>query len=96
MQRAPVESQQPVAIGFAAYVCAHVAIFSLIGLLKLPLPGLWWACAALIPSWILMSWLERRGRHQLAVLVGIQACSFAGGSLGVNGRELFCAALAMV
>lgn len=88
--------QQPIAIGFAAYACAHVALFSLVGLLHLPLPALWWSVAALFPSWALMRWLEMRDRSQLAVLIGIHACAMAGGVLGMHGRELFCMFAALV
>jgi predicted PurR-regulated permease PerM len=90
------DSRQPVAIGFAIYACTHVALFSLSGLLGLPMPELWWATAALFASWPLMQWLERRGRHQLAILVGIHACVFVSAVLGVRGRDLFCAASALV
>lgn len=87
---------RPVVLGFAAYLCAHMALFSLVGLLGLPMPALWWSTAALLPSWGLMQWLERRGRNQLAMLVGIHACALAGGVLGLHGRELFCVARALV
>lgn len=93
---AHVSAARPVALGFAVYFCAHLALFSLVGLLGLPMPALWWATAALIPSWGLMHWLERLGRHQLATLVGIHACALAGGVLGLHGRELFCVARALV
>jgi hypothetical protein len=88
--------QHPLFVGFAAYGCSHLMLFSLIGLLALPLPALWWAALALIPSWLLFRWLERFGRADLAQLVGVQSVAFAGGVLGLHGRELFCLTKALV
>lgn len=82
--------QHPLFTGFVAYGCTHVALFSLVGTLGLPLPALWWASLALVPSWLLFRWLERFGRADLAQLVGVQSAAFAGGVLGLHGRELFC------
>lgn len=82
--------QHPVLSGFSAYASAHVALFSLVGMLGVPMPALWWASLALIPSWLLVRWLERFKRAELAQLVGIQSVSLAGSVLGVHGRELFC------
>lgn len=96
MAHPAADSRQPVALGFAAYLCAHVALFSLVGLLGLPMSALWWATAALIPSRMLMQWLELRSRNQLATLVGIHSCALAGGVLGLHGRELFCVVRALV
>lgn len=96
MTRSDSVSRQPLVLVFAAYACIHVALFSLIGLLGLPMPALWWSTTALVPTWFLMSWLERQGRHQLAVLVGLHASAFSGAVLGVHGKEIFCWALNLV
>lgn len=82
--------KNPVFVGFSAYASAHVAIFSLVGMLGLSMPALWWASLALIPSWLLVHWLERFKRADLAQLVGIQSVALAGSVLGLHGRELFC------
>lgn len=82
--------QHPLFVGFSVYGCSHLAIFSLIGMFGLPLPALWWASLALIPSRLLVHWLERFGHGDLAQLVGIQSVAFAGAALGLHGRELFC------
>lgn len=82
--------QHPLCVGFSAYGCSHLAIFSLIGMLGLPLPALWWAGLALVPSWLLVRWFERFDRADLAQLVGIQSVAFAGAVLGLHGRDLFC------
>lgn len=82
--------QHPLFVGFSVYGCSHLAIFSLIGMLGLPLPALWWASFALIPSWLLVRWLKRFARADLAQLVGIQSVAFAGAVVGLHGRELFC------
>lgn len=83
-------TQRPLFFGFAAYACAHVMLFSLIGMLALPLPTVWWAGLAPIPSWLLMQWLKRFERADLAHLVGVSTAAFAGAVIGVHGRELFC------
>ena len=83
-------TQHPLLFGFAAYACAHVMLFSLIGMLALPLPAVWWACLALIPCWLLMRWLARFEHANLAHLVGVSTAAFAGGVMGIHGRELFC------
>lgn len=90
MSNSTIAVQHPLLVGFSAYGCSHLALFSLVGMLGLPLPALWWASLALIPSWLLVRWLERFGRADLAQLVGIQSVAFAGGVLGLYGRELFC------
>ena len=82
----------PVALGFSAYLCAHGALFALIGLLGLPMPALFWAMGGLLPGWGLVAWLVSCGRKGLADLVGIQSVAFAGSVLGLHGRELFCLA----
>lgn len=82
--------QHPLLTGFAAYGCTQVSLFSLVGALGLPLPALCWASLALVPSWLLFRWLERFGHTDLAQLVGVQSTAFAGGALGLHGRELFC------
>lgn len=82
--------QHPLLFGFSAYACTHLSLFSLVGMLGLPLPALWWASLALIPSQLLVRWLERFERADLAQLVGIQSAAFAGGVLGLHARELFC------
>lgn len=89
-------TQRPLLFGFAAYACAHVMLFSLIGMLALPLPTIWWAGLALIPSWLLMQWLKRFEHADLAHLVGISAAAFAGGVMGIHGRELFCLFRALI
>jgi hypothetical protein len=81
----------PVALGFLAYLCAHVALFSLIGLLGLPMPALFWAMGGLLPGWGLVVWLVRCARKDLADLVAIQSVAFAGSVLGLHGRALYCA-----
>lgn len=89
-------TQHPLFLGFAAYTCSHLALFSVIGLLGLPLPALWWASLALIPSWMLFRRLERLGHSDLAQLVGVQALTFAGSVLGLHARELFCLSEALI
>ncbi|MCR4507768.1 hypothetical protein NUV66_00510 [Pseudomonas sp. 32.2.56] len=89
-------TQRPLLFGFAAYACAHVILFSLIGMLALPLPAIWWACLALVPCWLLMQWLKRFAHADLAHLVGISAAAFAGGVMGIHGRELFCLFRALI
>lgn len=83
--------RHPVALGSSAYLCAHVALFSLIGLLGLPMPALCWAVAGLLPGWGFAAWLVRWGRKDLADLVAIQSVAFAGSVLGLHGRALYCA-----
>jgi hypothetical protein len=83
-------AEHPLLFGFSAYACAHAVLFSLIRMLALPFPAVWWAGLALIPSGLLMLWLNRFERTDLAQLVGISAVAFAGGVIGVHGRELFC------
>lgn len=83
-------SEHPLLVGFSAYACAHVMLFSLVGMLALPLPGVWWAGLALIPCWLLMRWLKRFNHDDLAQLVGVSAVAFAGGVMGIHARELFC------
>lgn len=95
MSTIETEVQPPIASGVAAYVCAHAALFALVGMLKLPMPALWWSMLALLPTYALMGWLERRGRNQLATLFGIHASALAGGVFGVNARELFCLVAAL-
>lgn len=91
MTRAAVGSlRYPVALGFSAYLCAHVALFSLIGLLGLPMPALFWGMGGLLPGWRLVAWLVRCGRKDLADLVAIQSVAFAGSVLGLHGRALYC------
>lgn len=88
--------QHPLFVAFSAYGCSHVVLFSLVGVLGLPQPALWWAALALVPSWLLFLWLERCGRENLAQLVGIQSVAFFGGGLGLHGRELFCLAKSLI
>lgn len=88
--------QYPLIIGFSAYLCSHVALFSLVGMLGLAMPTLWWSTLALFPSWLLFKWLERCGRADLAQLVAIQSLAFWGAVLGLHGRELFCLFKALV
>jgi membrane protein implicated in regulation of membrane protease activity len=89
-------SKHPLMLGFSAYVCAHAMLFSLIGMLALPLPGVWWAALGLIPCWLLMRWLQRFERADLAQLVGVSATAFTGGVMGIHGRDLFCFFRALV
>lgn len=89
-------TQRPLLLGFAAYACAHVMLFSLIGMLALPFPAVWWVCLALIPCWLLMQWLKRFDHADLAQLVGVSTAAFAGGVMGVHGRELFCLFRALI
>jgi hypothetical protein len=89
-------TQHPLILGFSAYACAHVMLFSLIGMLALPFPAIWWAGLALVPSWLLMRWLKRFDRADLAQLVGVSAAAFAGGVIGIHGRELFCLFRALI
>jgi len=65
-------------------------LFALIGLAKLPMPGLWWAVASVLPSLLLMRRLRTRGYARLGGLVGIAIAGFCGGALGAHGRQLFC------
>jgi len=88
--------QHPLFVGFSAYACVHLMLFSLVGMLGLPLPALWWATLALIPSWMLFRRLERLGHSDLAQLVGIQAVTFAGSVLGLHARDLFCLSEALI
>ncbi len=90
MSNSTIAVQHPLLVGFSAYGCSHLALFSLVGMLGLPLPALWWSSLALIPSQLLFRWLVRCGYADLAQLVGIQSVAFAGGVLGLHGRELFC------
>lgn len=87
---AVVPVRHPVALGFTAYLSAHAALFSLIGLLGLPMPALFWGMSGLLPGWGLVAWLGRCDRKDLADLVAIQSVAFAGSVLGLHGRALYC------
>lgn len=86
----------PLLFGFSGYACGHAMLFSLVGMLGLPFPAVCWAGLALIPSWLLMRWLKRFGYTDLTQLVGVSAAAFAGGTLGVHGRELLCSFQALI
>lgn len=89
MSRSSNAVQHPMLVGFLAYGCSHLMLVALIGMFRLPLPGLWWVGLALIPALLLMRWLQRFNRADLAQLVGVQATVLAGVVLGVHSRELF-------
>lgn len=88
MSRVNNAIQPPLPVGFLAYGCSHLMLVALTGMLHLPLPGLWWVCLALIPARLLVRWLQRYDRDDLAQLVGVQAIALTGVVLGVNIREL--------
>jgi hypothetical protein len=90
MKPLDIEIRRPIAPSVAMFVCAEVALFALIGLAKLPMPGLWWAVASVLPSLLLMRRLRARGYARLGGLVGIAIAGFCGGALGAHGRQLFC------
>lgn len=83
--------RHPIGLGFAVYISAHTVLFSLIGLLGLPMPALFWGMGGMLPGWGLATWLVRFGRKDLADLVAIQSVAFAGSVLGLHGRALYCA-----
>ena len=90
MKPLDIEIRHPIAPSLAMFVCAEVALFALIGLAKLPMPGLWWAMASVPPALLLMRRLRARGYSRLGDLVGIAIAGFCGGALGAHGRQLFC------
>lgn len=90
MSKVAAEIRHPIALGFAAYTCAHVALFALVGLLRLPMPALFWGMGGLLLGWAASAWMIRCGRKNLADLVAIQSVAFAGSVLGLHGRALFC------
>ena len=90
MRSLDIDVRRPIAPAVAMFVCAEVALFALIGLSKLPMPGLWWAVASVLPSLLLMRRLRARGYARLGDLVGIATAGFCGGALGAHGRQLFC------
>jgi hypothetical protein len=86
--------RNPIAVGFAAYGCAHVVLFAAVGLLGLPLPALFWGLGGLPIGWAASTWMARCGRVDLGTLIDVQTAAFAGGVLGLHGRELYCLAQA--
>ncbi len=90
MRSLDIDVRRPIAPAVAMFVCAEVALFALIGLSKLPMPGLWWAVASVLPSVLLMRRLRARGYTRLGDLVGIAIAGFCGGALGAHGRQIFC------
>lgn len=96
MSRVPAEFRHPVALGFAAYACAHVALFSLIGLLGLSMPALLWGLGGLLLAWAASGWMLRYGHEKLADLLAIQSVALAGGVVGMHGRQLYCVFAAMI
>lgn len=96
MSKVVAEIRHPIALGFAAYTCAHVALFALLGLLRLPMPALFWGMGGLLLGWAASSWMVRCGRSDLANLVAIQSVAFAGSILGLHGRALFCLMASLV
>ena len=90
MKLLDIEMRRPLAPTVVMFVCAEVVLFALIGLSKLPMPGLWWAVASVLPSILLMLRLRARGYARLGDLVGIATAGFCGGALGAHGRQLFC------
>jgi hypothetical protein len=90
MSKVAAEIRHPIALGFAAYACAHVALFALVGLLGLPMPALFWGMGGLMLGWAASAWLVRCNRSDLANLVAIQTVALAGSILGLHGRALFC------
>jgi hypothetical protein len=85
-----IEMRRPLAPTVVMFVCAEVALFALIGLSTLPMPGLWWAVASVLPSLLLMRRLRALGYARLGDLLGIAIAGFCGGALGAHGRQLFC------
>ncbi len=90
MTNSVAKIRNPIAVGFAAYGCAHVVLFAAVGLLGLPLPALWWGLGGLPLGWAASSWMARCGRSDLGTLIDVQSAALAGGVLGLNGRELYC------
>lgn len=90
MSRVAVEIRHPIAFVFAAYACAHAALFSLVALLVLPMPALIWALGGLPLGWVAAIWMVRCGRKDLADLVGIQTVAFSASVLGVHAQQLQC------
>lgn len=84
------EIRHPVAVGLAAYGCAHLALFALVGMLALPLPAMWWAVGGMPLGWAASAWMVRCGRSDLANLIAIQTVAFGGSVLGLHGRALYC------
>lgn len=84
--------RHPIALGLAAYGCAHVALFALVGLLGLPMPALFWAMGGLPLGWTASAWMVRCGRSDLGNLIAIQTVAFGGSVLGLHGRALYCMA----
>ncbi len=84
--------RHPIALGLAAYGCAHVALFALVGLLGLPMPAMWWAISGLPLGWAAAAWMVRCGRSDLGNLIAIQTVAFGGSVLGLHGRALYCMA----
>lgn len=90
MSKVAAEIRHPIALGFAAYACAHVALFALIGLLGLPMPALFWGMGGVLLGWAASTWMVRCGRSDLANLIAIQGVAFAGSIVGLHGRQLYC------
>lgn len=96
MSKVAAEIRHPIALGFAAYASAHVALFALVGLLGLPMPALFWGMGGLLLGWAASAWMVRCDRSDLANLVAIQGVAFAGSVVGLHGRQLYCLFLSLI
>lgn len=90
MSKVEPEIRPPIALAFVAFAAGHAAIFALIGMLALPIPGLWWSLSSIPLAMLMCNHLCNLGRQVLAGYVGMYATGFASGAIGAHARELFC------
>lgn len=86
MSKVEAEIRLPI----AAYVSAQAALFSVIGMMALPMPGLWWSLLSIPIAMIMCNHLRRLGHQVLSGYVAMYAVGFAGGAVGAHGRDLYC------
>lgn len=90
MLKIKADIRPPIAVAFASYVSAQAALFAVIGMLALPMPGLWWSLLSIPIAMIMCNHLRRLGHQVLSGYVAMYAVGFSGGAVGAHGRDLYC------
>ncbi len=96
MLKIKADIRPPIAVAFASYVSAQAALFAVIGMLALPMPGLWWSLLSIPIAMIMCNHLRRLGHQVLSGYVAMYATGFAGGAVGAHGRDMYCAVAALL